>query len=151
MIRKILIVLLVVLVLIQFIRPEKNQSGDNSRSITTAYAVPDTIQAILQTSCYDCHSNYTTYPWYDRIQPVAWWLARHIDEGKEHLNFSEFAAYSPKKQAHKLEETAEMIEEGEMPLNSYTWIHTDAKLSKEQAGMLTNWAKSLQKEIETRL
>ena len=151
MVKKILIVLLVVLVVIQFIRPAKNDSKDFSKDITTVYPVPEDVMPILKRSCYDCHSNYTTYPWYDRIQPVAWWLQNHINEGKHHLNFSEFAGYTPKKQAHKLEETAEMIEKGEMPLGSYTFIHTDAKLSKEEATLLVNWAKSLQAEIEQKL
>ena len=147
MLRKILIGLVIVLIVIQFIQPEKNQSTDHSKDIRTVYAIPAEVQAVLKQSCYDCHSNYTTYPWYSRIQPVAWWLQHHIDEGKEHLNFSEFASYTPKKQAHKLEETAELVENGEMPLNSYTWMHAGAKLSKEQAVLLTDWANGLRKDI----
>jgi hypothetical protein len=151
MLRKIFLGLIAVLVVIQFIRPAKNQSGDSAKDITTAYAVPDNVQAILKQACYDCHSNYTTYPWYSNIQPVAWWLQHHVDEGKQHLNFSEFAGYAPKKQAHKMEETWEMVEKGEMPLNSYTWIHSNARLSKEQATLLINWAKGLQQQIESTL
>ena len=133
MVKKILLGLLVILILIQFIRPEKNQSGDFSRDITTVYPVPDDVQAVLKRACYDCHSNYTTYPWYSNIQPVAWWLQNHINEGKEHLNFSEFAAYTLEKQAHKMEETAEMVEQGEMPLNSYGWMHSGARLDTSEA------------------
>ena len=149
--RKILIGLLIVLVIIQFIRPERNQSNDASKDIATVYTVPGNVQKILKDACYDCHSNYTTYPWYSNIQPVTWWLQHHIDEGKQHLNFSEFASYSPKKQAHKLEETAELVEAGEMPLNSYTWMHSDARVTKDQAALLVNWAKALQQQIESQL
>jgi len=151
MVRKILIGLLIVLVLVQFIRPAKNQSKDFSKDITTVYTVPENIQTVLKEACYDCHSNYTTYPWYSKIQPVAWWLQHHVDEGKEHLNFSEFASYKPKKQARKLEETAELVEKGEMPLNSYTWMHAGARLSKDQAIVLANWAKELQQRIESKM
>jgi len=151
MLRKILLGLLVILVVIQFIRPEKNQSKDFSQDITTRYTVPENVQLILQQACYDCHSNYTTYPWYSNIQPVTWWLQDHINEGKQHLNFSAFASYAPKKQAHKLEETWEMVEKGEMPLNSYTWIHDDARLTEQQRAVLVAWAKELQQQIEKTL
>ena len=149
--RKVLITFLVVLIIIQFFRPAKNQSKDFSKDITTAYSVPEEVQTILKQSCYDCHSNYTTYPWYTKIQPVAWWLQDHIDDGKKHLNFSEFAAYAPKKQAKKLDEAADLVEKGEMPLNSYTWIHTGAKLNKEQAAVLVDWSRKLQQQIESAL
>lgn len=148
MLRKVLIVLFIILIVIQFIKPGKNQSKNFQKDITTVYAVPQEVQTILKESCYDCHSNYTTYPWYSKIQPVAWWLQNHINKGKKHLNFSDFASYTPKKQAKKLNETAKLVEKGEMPLNSYTWIHTDSKLSKEQATLLVNWAKDLQTQIE---
>ena len=100
---------------------------------------------ILQTSCFDCHSNYTNYPWYTNIQPIGWWLNHHVDEGKEELNFSEFESYSLKRKLHKLEEIKEMVEEGEMPLSSYTLIHGDTKLSPEQKEILYTWV------TETRL
>jgi len=151
MLRKILIGLLIVLVAIQFIRPAKNQSGDFSKDISTVYAVPQNIHSILKEACYDCHSNYTTYPWYSKIQPVAWWMQHHVNEGKEHLNFSEFASYKLKKQSRKLGETAELVEKGEMPISSYTWMHASARLSKDQATILANWAKDLQRQIEDKM
>lgn len=149
MIRKILLALLVLLVVIQFIRPAKNQSAESGNDIAKIYPVPTEVQLVLKRACYDCHSNYTTYPWYDQVQPVLWWVQHHVNEGKQHLNFSEFAAYPKKKQAHKLEETAEQVEKGEMPLNSYTWMHAGAKLTKEEAMLLVNWSKDLQGEIES--
>lgn len=148
---KIFAALIIVFVLIQFIRPDENQSKDFTKDITTVYTVPADVQKILQSACYDCHSNYTTYPWYNRIQPVAYWLNHHINEGKHHLNFSEFAAYEPKKQAKKLKEISKELEEGEMPLDSYTWMHKDARLSKEQVATLTTWAKGLQAQVEATL
>ena len=148
MIKKILIGLLLVLVAIQFIRPAKNQSAElSANDISRAYPVPADMQDLLKTSCADCHSNNTVYPWYCNVQPVAWWMANHVNDGKKELNLSEFAAYSPKKQAHKLKEVIEQVKEEEMPLNSYTWVHKNAKLTNEQRLALSSWADALRKEI----
>lgn len=148
MFRKILLALLVIMVVIQFIRPEKNQAtGVSANDITTKYAVPADVHAVLKRSCFDCHSNNTVYPWYDNIQPVAWFLNHHVEEGKGELNFSEFATYTPKRARHKLDEIGETITEGEMPLDSYLWIHHDAKLKPEEAKLVTDWAKGLQAQI----
>lgn len=148
MVKKIAIGLLIALVIIQFFRPARNISTEKSpNDITNKYAVPVSVQEILKTSCNDCHSNNTVYPWYANIQPVAWWLADHVNEGKRELNFSEFSTYSPKKAHHKLEEVIEMVKEGEMPLQSYTIIHQNAKLSEPQKLELANWADGLMKEI----
>ncbi len=93
--KKFLLWTLILLVLIQFIRPAKNSSSAQSANdITLHYSVPDSVLAVLKRSCYDCHSNNTVYPWYDRVQPIAWWLQYHINHGKRALNFSEFAAYA---------------------------------------------------------
>jgi homoserine trans-succinylase len=149
MLKKILIGLVVLLIVIQFIRPERNLSKEtNANHIAALYPVPENVKQILQRSCNDCHTNYTNYPGYANIQPLGFWLQHHINEGKEHLNFSEFGSYTKKKQAHKLEETVEMVEKGEMPLGSYTAIHKEAKLTKEDAAILINWAKGLQQQIE---
>ena len=148
MVKKIAIGLLVVLVIIQFFKPARNISTEKSTNdITNKYAVPASVQEILKTSCYDCHSNNTVYPWYANIQPVAWWLADHVNEGKKELDFSEFLTYSPKKAHHKLEEVNEMVKEGEMPLQSYTIIHQNAKLSEPQKLEIATWADGLMKEI----
>jgi hypothetical protein len=148
MVKKIAIGLLIALVIIQFFRPDRNISSEKSpNDITNKYAVPASVQEILKTSCYDCHSNNTVYPWYANIQPVAWWLADHVNEGKKELNFSEFLTYSPKKAHRKLEEVNELVKEGEMPLQSYTIIHQNAKLSEPQKLEIATWADGLMKEI----
>jgi hypothetical protein len=149
MLRKVLIGLLIALVIIQFVRPERNtDSSVKADDITARYDVPANVQAILKRACNDCHSNYTAYPWYANIQPLGLWLQHHIDEGKAELNFSIFNTYSDKKKAHKMEEVAEMVERGEMPLESYTLIHGDAKLTKKEAQALITWAKTLQQQIQ---
>ncbi len=149
MIRKILLGLLVAFLLIQFIRPTKNISeGKSPNYISNKYAVSEPVAGIIEKACHDCHSNNTVYPWYTNIQPVGLWLQNHVNEGKEELNFSEFLAYSPKKARHKLGEMIEILEEGEMPLESYTWIHKNAMLSSDERTALTEWADITMKQIE---
>jgi len=149
--KKIFLIILAILVIIQFIRPSKNISTVVSQNdISKHYTVPDGVKKILEISCNDCHTNNTEYPWYTNIQPVGWWMQWHVTEGKGHLDFSEFAAYTPKRQHHKLEETERLVKEGEMPLNSYLWIHTDAKLSPEQKDQLIKWASQLKDSIAKR-
>lgn len=104
---------------------------------------PAQVADLLQSTCYDCHSYKTTYPWYANIEPVSWWLQDHINEGREELNFSLWKDYTVKRADHKLEEAIEKVEEGDMPLPSYTWVHSDARLSDEQRTILTDWFSSL--------
>jgi len=139
---KILLSLLAVLVIIQFIRPAKNLGGDNTDDIRTQYHVPENINVILDKACNDCHSNKTRYPWYANVQPVAWWVADHVNEGKDELNFSEFRKRKVAIQNHKLEEVIETVKEHEMPLPSYTWMgmHPEADLTDEERVAITDWA-----------
>jgi Haem-binding domain len=145
------LLLLIVFVILQFFRSKKNISdAANANDITKTYVVPTNVMASLQTSCYDCHSNNTKYPWYNNIQPVAWWLADHIDEGKKEINFNEFAAYSPRRQYRKFKEINTQLEEDEMPLKSYIIIHGDAKLSKEQKVGIYNWTNAMMDSMKVR-
>ena len=100
---------------------------------------PSEVESILKTSCYDCHSNETNYPWYSNVAPVSWWVEHHIEEGREELNFSEWGTYDAERKDHKLEECAEEVEEGEMPLQPYTITHGNAKLSEEQRELMEEW------------
>lgn len=140
--------LLVALVALQLYRPAKNVSEETpSTDIVQTYGVPADVAATLQKACYDCHSNNTHYPWYSNIQPVGMWLAHHVDEGKDELNFSEFGNYKPRRKAKKMHEIVEEIEEGEMPLESYTLIHGEAKLTANEKQKLIEWAKGLEQRI----
>ncbi|MEC5146332.1 heme-binding domain-containing protein [Chitinophaga sp. 212800010-3] len=142
--RIVFLALLIVFIGIQFFRPARNQSdaiGPND--ITRLYNVPADVQTILKDACYDCHSNNTIYPWYANIQPVAWWLANHVNEGKEELNFSEFGTYSAKRRLNKLKKTGKEVTEGDMPLSSYTWMHAGARLTSSQKNTLTKWISML--------
>jgi len=99
------------------------------------------LKSLFENSCYDCHSNNTKYPWYNNIAPISYWMANHVNEGKEHLNFSEWDTYSLDKKDHLLEEIEEEVVEGKMPLTEYTYTHGDAKLSENQVNDLVEWVK----------
>jgi heme-binding protein len=151
MFKKILLVLLVILIIIQFIHPARNVSnGDKPNNIAKLYPVPDSVKIILDKACMDCHSNNTRYVWYFKIQPVDWWLTHHINEGKGELNFDEFTNKPIRYQYNKLDESEKQVKEGEMPIDSYLWIHKDAKLSEPEKRTLMNWAESIRNEIKAK-
>jgi len=146
--RALLSLSVLVFIVIQFFHPPKNQSDNEALNINTKFPVPADVQSILKTSCYDCHSNYTNYPWYSKIQPVDWWLDHHIQEATKELNFSEFADYSPRRQYRKFEEIREEIEEGEMPLKSYTLSHRNAILDEQQKQSVIKWSLAMRDTME---
>ncbi len=148
--RKSLILLIVaaILVLIQFIRPNypKSETSEGKDIITVLHA-PDNISNIVKSACYDCHSSQYEIPWYGKIAPTSWFVANHVNEGLEEFNMSAWTKYDRKGMDHKLEEAAEMMDEGEMPLKSYTIMHKEARLSKEQRKLLAGWFNSKRREI----
>ena len=147
--KNMLTILLLLFIGIQFIDVKKNISQSQSaNAIENHYKIPEKVQAILKTSCYDCHSNNTSYPWYSKVQPVKWWLADHVNSGKRHLNFDEFNSYSREKKLKKLDEIVETVKEGEMPLASYTVIHQDAKLSASDQAEIEKWINEIKKEVK---
>jgi hypothetical protein len=146
-----LYVCLIAFIIIQFFRPAKNTMEKSlalKSDLSTLYKIPNEVENLLQKSCYDCHTYNTDYPWYSKIQPVAWYLNNHVIDGKKHFNFNAFATYSLRKQYHKLEEIKEQIELKEMPLSSYTLIHQNAKLSPEDAKLICNWSDSVRANME---
>lgn len=146
--KKILIALLVVLVVLQFFQIDKtNPAVDESKDFLKTQNTPEEIASIIKTSCYDCHSNESKYPWYSNVQPAGWFLKDHIDEGRRELNFSTFTDYEVKRQDHKLEECIEYIEKDEMPLGSYTLIHREAALTEAQKNILIDYFKSVRTKL----
>lgn len=141
--KKIAWALLLIFIGMQFFRPEKNVDESDHLSVFLRETnPPDAVTNLLKTSCFDCHSNHTVYPWYNQIAPVSYWLADHIDHGKGHLNFSAWNTYDRGEKDHKLEEVIETVESGEMPLREYTWTHEGARLSPEQREAILEWARS---------
>jgi hypothetical protein len=148
--KKVGIGLLVILLFLQAYRPAKNDSNKLDNDISKSYAVPDDVKQILAKACYDCHSNNTTYPWYNNIEPVGIWLANHVNDGKRHLNFNEFSSYKIARQYKKLDECIQEVKENEMPLESYTWIHKEAKLNEIEKQKLFDWCTSVRDTIKAR-
>lgn len=138
-----LYLLLGAFVVIQFFRPKKNINKGpeaTASNISKIINVPENINGILVKACNDCHSNNTKYPWYANIMPVGWVLSNHVKEGKKELNFDEFATYSPRRQKKKLEEVADEVKEGKMPISGYKKLHKEARLTEEEKTALINWA-----------
>lgn len=145
MIKKLLVALLALFIIIQFFRPERNvsEAAITDNDISNAVAISGGVHEVIRKKCYDCHSNNTNYPWYVNIQPVGWWMAGHVNEGKEELNFSEFKTYDKEKADHKLEEIYEEIAEGHMPITSYTFTHREARVTPEELEKISGWLRSL--------
>ncbi len=142
----VLLILVVLMVVIQFIRPGKNTPSATGNAGQSSF--PTDVRNVLERSCYDCHSNTTKYPWYAEVQPVGWWLAGHISDGKKEINFDEFANYRPRRQYRKLTEIEEQINENEMPLPSYLWVHRDAELSPENRTALITWVNNMKDSMK---
>lgn len=140
-VQKVCLALFVLLLALQFLPSNPNTSrGIMQSDLRKALEVPHNVQEVLKTSCYDCHSNNTAYPWYSHIQPIRWMQDRHVREGKENLNFSEFGSYTKRKQRNKLRAIADAVEDGSMPLSSYTMMHKTARLTAENKELIKEWA-----------
>lgn len=145
---KIIAGIILVFIILQFFGPDTSSpSADPSKDFITNTQPPEQVSTILKSACYDCHSYQTKYPWYANIEPVSWWLQDHIEHGRDEFNMSLWTDYPSDRADHKLEEAIELVEEEEMPLPSYTWIHGDARLTSEQRQTLTDWFSSLRTEI----
>lgn len=146
---KVLFIMAIFFTAIQFIPAARNESGQLlPADFTRSLQVPGNIQAVLKRSCYDCHSDHTRYPWYSTIQPVRWMLDKHIREGKEELNFSEFGNYSKRKQRNKLQAVINSIKDESMPLFSYTLMHPDSKITEENKILLINWFQATKEGLQ---
>ena len=151
MFKKILLVLLVLLIIIQFIHPSRNISkGEQPNNISRAFNVPTEVRTVLDKACMDCHSNNTRYRWYFKIQPLDWWLTHHINEGKQELNFDEYTNKPLRYQYHRMESTVDQIKKDEMPLNSYVWVHKDAILTDSEKNVLISWAQGITNEMKAK-
>lgn len=149
--KQIMTIGLIVVLLMQLYQPARNKNYEQVSAITftKVYNVPKNVSTILRTSCYDCHSNNTNYPWYSYMQPIRFFMESHIQEGKNKLNFDDFGNYSKRKQKSKLDEMAREIEKGKMPLSSYTLVHKNANISKNQKKVLLRWINEIKDNVPT--
>ena len=139
------IIILTVFIIIQFFRIDKNNPEfDKTGDLIVSENPPTEIAQILRSSCYDCHSNETIWPWYSNIAPVSWMLQQHVTEGRGHLNFSLWSRIEGYDKLFIIEEIIEEIELAEMPLPGYLLVHANAKLTEEQRQLLIEWLRSQQ-------
>lgn len=150
-VKKIVLVVLILFALLQFIPRNVNKSNEVlATDITRNYAVPSQVLTILKKACYDCHSNNTSYPWYAKVQPFRLMLDRHVKNGKKELNFSEYGGYTAKRQYNKFMSIGESIEDGSMPLKSYRWMHSGARLTQEEKAKMLKWVEDTRDSIRNR-
>jgi hypothetical protein len=137
----ILIALLIIVIGIQFIRPERtNPPVDQSKTIFATLDVPPNVRAILERSCFDCHSNNTQWPWYSHVAPTSWLVASDVKQGRGHVNFSTWADYDETRQISKLDMISQMVTDDKMPLKTYRLMHPKSVLTKAEVDLLSNWA-----------
>ena len=146
--KKILIIFIVIMILIQFITIDKeNPISDESKDFITINNPPEEIVETLKNACYDCHSNKTKYPWYSNVAPASWLIKEHINNGRRHLNFSIWEDYKEAKKEHKIDECIEMIKSGEMPMKGYVLFHSEAELTNEQKSSFIYWLRELKDSL----
>jgi hypothetical protein len=128
---------------IQFVRPAKTNPPTNpERALAARVHVPRDVAAVFDRACRDCHSNETTWPWYSNVAPVSWFVIDHVDHGRSHFNYSNWAKYEPDEAASLLEDTCELARKGKMPLPSYLWMHGNARLAPGDVEQICAWTKT---------
>lgn len=149
--RRILLIIIAAIVLIQLYRPARTNPQENAALTLQANAqVPADVNATFERSCNDCHTYRTVWPWYSNVAPISWFLVSDVNDGRRHFNMSEWGKASPERQQKKLSEVCEEVEEGEMPLKQYTWIHKVASLDRPQRENICEWTKAEQARITAR-
>jgi hypothetical protein len=128
-------------VAIQFFNPAHvNPPVAPGRDVMAGNAPPPAVAALLKNACYNCHSYQTDWPWYSHVAPVSWWVAGHVNDAREAMNFSDWPQDDPARARKRWRRVADAVESGEMPLPSYTWMHREARLTPAQRQQLTQWA-----------
>lgn len=130
----------------QFVRPARtNPPIVEAQTAQAHLKMTSEVEAVFRRACYDCHSNETRWPWYSNVAPASWFLIDHVDHGRRHLNFSDWAQSgrrSEKNPAAQLDEIYEQVKGGGMPLGSYLILHRDASLSDQDVKVICDWVKS---------
>lgn len=138
--KKVLILIVVILVGIQFITIDKtNPPIDEKKDFINLINPPNNLGTTIKNACYDCHSYNTKYPWYADVAPISWLIKEHVNNGRNHLNFSIWPDYKERKKGTKIEECIDMIKSGEMPMKGYIIFHPEAEITQERKMELLKW------------
>ena len=128
-------------VVLQFFNPAlTNPPAAPGKDLMASNAPPAEIAALLRQACYDCHSGATKWPWYSHVAPVSWFVTSHVNDGREAMNFSDWPHDDAYKAGKRWARISRRVEEGVMPLTSYTWLHPAARLTGEERKQLSAWA-----------
>ncbi len=139
--------LLLMCALVQLIQPKKNEGTYNLQPFFEVSNVSKGVQTILLNACTDCHSNKTNYLWYSEITPINFWIANHVNKGKEYVNFSEWNTYNNNQKKRILNQLIKEVKQRKMPLKTYIIKHPKAKLNKKQIEELVEWATQLKQSL----
>jgi Haem-binding domain len=149
--RRILLIIVIVLIAIQLYRPAKTNPPENAALTLKSQAqVPPELDATFTRSCQDCHTYRTVWPWYSNVAPVSWFVISDVNDGRRHLNLSDWGKYKPEQMQRQLTKMCEEVKQGEMPLKQYTWIHKVAGLDGPQRQQICDWTKAEQARITAR-
>lgn len=137
---------------IQFLGPARtNPRVIQSHTLESQLNVPPRVADILDHACMDCHSDATRWPWYSRVAPVRWWLVDHVNSGREALNFSDWTQYPPSFASATLWTMAMAVKRDLMPLDSYKWLHRDARLSSAETKVFCDWSQTESRRLRDML
>ena len=138
--KKILVILLVALVLIQFFPIDKNNPAPTpGMDLLKIKNTPEATATLIRNGCYDCHSNETVYPNYAYVAPISWSVKHHINEGREHLNFSEWGKFNKELKQNMLENAIHSVKDYSMPLPAYIPYHPEANLTKAERDLIAKY------------
>jgi hypothetical protein len=125
------VIFVLVLAAAQLVRPERaNPATDPSHTIQAYVGTASGLVAVLDRSCGDCHSNGTVWPWYTQLAPLSWLMAYGVTAGREAVNFSEWASYTPQLQRALLSASCQDASTGKMP-GAYALLRPETRLSAD--------------------
>lgn len=146
MAKKIVFWTLVAFALIQFFPVDRvNKPVDSGVNFVDTRKSPEKIRTLLKNACYDCHSNETVYPKYAFIAPVSWSVKSHVNEGREHLNFSVWGTYNKDLKENMLTKSVQTIQNKTMPMPGYIVYHKEANLSEAERALLIQYFEEMLK------
>ena len=131
---------LAVFAALQLFNPPHDNPPVKTDFIAAASPPPD-VAAAIRAACYDCHSHETVWPLYSHIAPVSWLVASDVNEGRKHLDLSEWPA-EPARAAKQLDRMNEMVDYREMPPKKYTLMHAAARLTEAQRKAILDWTEA---------
>lgn len=145
-VKKVLFWTLVAFALIQFIPIDRvNKPVDKAANFVEAKKTPEKIRDLIKGACYDCHSNETVYPKYAYLAPISWSVKSHVNEGREHLNFSIWGTYSKELKENMLSKAIQTVQNKTMPMPGYIVYHKEANLSDAERTLMVQYFEEMLK------